>query len=186
MIDDLQLPQGDLRLLNTTGGSTGSSREPQNFGPCPGVPGMPAGQPDPHRHHGRHRAAPRPRRPRGTARRGHRRGSRRRARARERNGVAVNDLRCAEFVEHVTSLLDGALDDTTEHDLREHLPACPGCQRYLDQMQQTIRALGGLPVVPASACRMTTARLVVIRSESVRRAGLARGRHRPAAGGTYT
>jgi hypothetical protein len=45
----------------------------------------------------------------------------------------VNDLRCAEFVEQVTALLEGALDDENEHEMTEHVPVCPGCQRYLDQ-----------------------------------------------------
>jgi anti-sigma factor RsiW len=62
----------------------------------------------------------------------------------------VNGLRCAEFVEHITALLDGTLDDKTEHDVRAHLPACPGCRHYLDQMRQIIRALGGLRTMTAA------------------------------------
>jgi anti-sigma factor RsiW len=59
----------------------------------------------------------------------------------------VNGLRCAEFIEHITAPLDGTLDDKTEHDVRAHLPTCPGCRRYLDRMRQIIRALGGLRTV---------------------------------------
>jgi predicted anti-sigma-YlaC factor YlaD len=56
----------------------------------------------------------------------------------------VNDLCCAQFVEHVTALLEDALHDETEHEILKHLAACPGCRRYLDQTRQIIGALGSL------------------------------------------
>jgi MFS family permease len=61
------------------------------------------------------------------------------------SGDLVSDLTCAEFVELVTAFLDGTLDPITERRLVDHLPNCVGCSRYLDQFQQTIRSLGGLP-----------------------------------------
>jgi anti-sigma factor RsiW len=54
----------------------------------------------------------------------------------------MNGLRCREFVELVTAFLDGTLDPGTEGRFAGHLPACEGCRRYLDQIRQTIRALG--------------------------------------------
>jgi MFS family permease len=62
------------------------------------------------------------------------------------SGELVSDLTCAEFVELVTAFLDEALDPITERRLVDHLPNCVGCSRYLDQVQQTIRSLGTLPV----------------------------------------
>lgn len=53
----------------------------------------------------------------------------------------MSHLTCAELVEKVTDLLDGALDAATERQLVEHLCGCGGCDRYLDQFQQTVRAL---------------------------------------------
>lgn len=52
---------------------------------------------------------------------------------------------CDEFVELVTAYLDGALDADTEQRFVEHLAACDGCDRYLDQIRQTIDELGHLP-----------------------------------------
>jgi anti-sigma factor RsiW len=54
-------------------------------------------------------------------------------------------LTCAEFVELVTAHLDGTLDHDTEHRFVEHLAACTGCDRYLDQIRQTVTQLGHLP-----------------------------------------
>jgi len=55
------------------------------------------------------------------------------------------DLNCNEFVELVTAFLDGALDPDTHERFETHLAACDGCDTYLAQMQQTIRAVGELP-----------------------------------------
>jgi anti-sigma factor RsiW len=53
---------------------------------------------------------------------------------------------CDELVELVTAYLEGALDAATERRMVAHLDECPGCERYLDQIRETIRALGRLPV----------------------------------------
>ncbi|HYJ69464.1 MAG TPA: anti-sigma factor [Nocardioidaceae bacterium] len=55
----------------------------------------------------------------------------------------MSDFDCIEFVELVTAFLDGALDAETERRLVDHLAACDGCDRYLDQIRQTTQTLGG-------------------------------------------
>jgi anti-sigma factor RsiW len=57
----------------------------------------------------------------------------------------VGGVNCDEFVELVTAYLDGALDPETERRFVEHLGECDGCDRYLDQIRQTVSALGHLP-----------------------------------------
>jgi anti-sigma factor RsiW len=59
--------------------------------------------------------------------------------------VSTDDLNCDEFVELVTAYLDDALDDATRGRFEEHLAACTGCERYLDQIRATIAQLGRLP-----------------------------------------
>jgi anti-sigma factor RsiW len=63
----------------------------------------------------------------------------------------MTGLDCDEFVELVTRYLDGRLDRDTERRFREHLAACDGCDRYLDQFRQTISVLGELPAESLSA-----------------------------------
>lgn len=53
----------------------------------------------------------------------------------------MTDLTCAEFVEMAGDLLDGELPAT----YRDHVRECDGCERYLDQLRQTVRGLGDLP-----------------------------------------
>jgi predicted anti-sigma-YlaC factor YlaD len=57
----------------------------------------------------------------------------------------VTDLDCNELVELVTAFLDRSLDAETERRVVDHLALCDGCERYIDQFQQTIRVLGELP-----------------------------------------
>lgn len=57
----------------------------------------------------------------------------------------MNDLDCQEFVEQVTVFLEGALDTEAERRFVDHLALCDGCDRYLDQIRQTVQALGDLP-----------------------------------------
>ena len=56
----------------------------------------------------------------------------------------MKGLDCNEFVELVTSHLDRALDTATEDRFIAHLAECDGCTRYLQQVRQTIGALGTL------------------------------------------
>ena len=57
----------------------------------------------------------------------------------------MSDLECREFVEQVTSFLEGDLGPDAEQRFVDHLALCDGCDRYLDQIRQTVRALGDLP-----------------------------------------
>jgi anti-sigma factor RsiW len=54
-------------------------------------------------------------------------------------------MNCDEFVELVTAHLDGVLDPDTEARFLEHVAACRGCDRYLDQIRHTIGQLRDLP-----------------------------------------
>jgi anti-sigma factor RsiW len=53
-------------------------------------------------------------------------------------------MNCNEFVELVTAYLDGSLDPSTARRFVEHLAECEGCDRYLDQIRQTVNQLGRL------------------------------------------
>ncbi|TCM42696.1 anti-sigma factor [Kribbella sp. VKM Ac-2568] len=57
----------------------------------------------------------------------------------------MNDLDCQQFVEQVTSFLEGDLGPDAEQRFIDHLALCDGCDRYLDQVRQTVQALEGLP-----------------------------------------
>jgi predicted anti-sigma-YlaC factor YlaD len=54
-------------------------------------------------------------------------------------------MTCKELVELVTEFLDEELDSDTEERFRDHLAMCDGCERYLDQVKETIHTLGELP-----------------------------------------
>jgi len=57
----------------------------------------------------------------------------------------VNDLDCRQFVEQVTAFLEGDLGPDAEQRFVDHVALCDGCDRYLDQVRQTVQALGDLP-----------------------------------------
>ena len=54
------------------------------------------------------------------------------------------ELTCKELVELVTGYLDGSLRGRRRRRFESHLSECDGCTRYLQQMEATIRATGGL------------------------------------------
>jgi anti-sigma factor RsiW len=54
------------------------------------------------------------------------------------------DLTCQEFVELVTEYLEGTLPIGERARFAAHLTDCDYCVEYLEQMRQTIRALGQL------------------------------------------
>ena len=58
---------------------------------------------------------------------------------------AVTDLACKEFVELVTEYLEGTMVPAQRARVDEHLAGCPFCETYLEQMRQTISAIGHLP-----------------------------------------
>jgi anti-sigma factor RsiW len=56
----------------------------------------------------------------------------------------IDDLPCQELVELVTDYLEGRLAPLDQLRFEAHLAQCRGCRTYLEQMRQTIRALGRL------------------------------------------
>lgn len=54
------------------------------------------------------------------------------------------ELHCVEFVELVTDYLEGALPDREVRRIDEHLHACAGCHRVLDQWREVIHLTGML------------------------------------------
>jgi anti-sigma factor RsiW len=60
------------------------------------------------------------------------------------------EMNCREFVELVTEFLDGALGDLVQRRFLQHLEACTGCERYLDELRNTISAVRCLPPEPLS------------------------------------
>jgi anti-sigma factor RsiW len=57
---------------------------------------------------------------------------------------AMPELTCRELVELVTDYLEGRLAPEARARFESHLAICEGCQAYVDQMRQTIQALGHL------------------------------------------
>lgn len=69
----------------------------------------------------------------------------------------TDDLPCQELVELVTDYLENRLPDSTRVRFEAHLAQCSGCRTYLEQMRQTIRALGRLSsesIEPAARDRL--------------------------------
>jgi predicted anti-sigma-YlaC factor YlaD len=54
-------------------------------------------------------------------------------------------LPCIEVVELVSDYLDGGLDPELRRRVEEHLALCPSCRLYVEQVRDTVRALGRLP-----------------------------------------
>jgi anti-sigma factor RsiW len=59
--------------------------------------------------------------------------------------VEAPQMSCKELVEVITEYLEGTLPAEDRARFGRHLAGCDGCQAYLDQMRQTIGALGRLP-----------------------------------------
>jgi anti-sigma factor RsiW len=59
-------------------------------------------------------------------------------------------LTCQEMVELVTDYLDGRLDDAARDRFEAHVAACDACTLYIEQMRQTIVALGHIPAETVS------------------------------------
>lgn len=54
------------------------------------------------------------------------------------------ELTCKELVELVTAYREGALSPLERERFDAHIAICPPCARYVEQIDETIRALGGL------------------------------------------
>jgi anti-sigma factor RsiW len=55
------------------------------------------------------------------------------------------EIACIELVELVTEYVEGRLDPPRVERFEAHIAICEGCRTYLDQMRETIDALGHLP-----------------------------------------
>jgi predicted anti-sigma-YlaC factor YlaD len=60
------------------------------------------------------------------------------------NDRTEGEVRCIEFVEEITSYLDGAIDPIQRGRIEQHLAGCAGCRAALDQVQSVIRIAGHL------------------------------------------
>ena len=62
-----------------------------------------------------------------------------------------DEIVCRELVELVTPYLEGDLSPTERAAVDRHLSKCSGCRAYVEQMRQTIRAIGHIPHEPVTA-----------------------------------
>jgi anti-sigma factor RsiW len=53
-------------------------------------------------------------------------------------------MACRELVNVITDYLEGTLPETDRVRFEAHLEGCPYCCNYLEQMRETISALGGV------------------------------------------
>lgn len=56
----------------------------------------------------------------------------------------VNEITCSELVEIITDYLEGTMPPAERRRFETHLETCPYCVNYLEQMRETVAALGGL------------------------------------------
>ena len=56
------------------------------------------------------------------------------------------ELGCQELVELVTEYLEGTLGRRERRRIAKHLDECDACVRYIEQMRETLRLLGTVPV----------------------------------------
>jgi anti-sigma factor RsiW len=54
------------------------------------------------------------------------------------------EMPCRELVNVITDYLEGKLAESDRVRFEAHLEECPYCRNYLEQMRETIAALGGL------------------------------------------
>lgn len=63
---------------------------------------------------------------------------------RDDSGDTGAELSCRELVELVTAYREGALAPDERSRFESHLVICPPCVHYVEQLDLTVRALGGL------------------------------------------
>jgi predicted anti-sigma-YlaC factor YlaD len=56
--------------------------------------------------------------------------------------MSLDAMDCNELVELVTAYLEDALDRETRARFESHLGDCDGCENYLQQVRETVRAVG--------------------------------------------
>lgn len=66
------------------------------------------------------------------------------------------ELGCQEMVGLVTEYLEGTLGPRDRRRIEEHLAECDACVRYIEQMRETLRLLGTVPVDSLSAEAQST------------------------------
>jgi len=77
--------------------------------------------------------------------------------------IDTEAVSCQELVELVTDYLEGALAPGDLRRFEEHIARCDACTEYLEQLRQTIRAVGSITpddLSPAAEAEL----LVVFRS----------------------
>ena len=62
-----------------------------------------------------------------------------------------DEIVCRELVELVTPYLEGVLPANEVAAIEQHLDGCDGCRMYVEQMRQTIRAIGHIPHEPITS-----------------------------------
>jgi len=60
-------------------------------------------------------------------------------------------MTCQQLVELVSDYVDDRLDAPVRERFEAHLGVCPDCREYVDQVRESVRALGGLPEDALSA-----------------------------------
>jgi anti-sigma factor RsiW len=65
--------------------------------------------------------------------------------------VPNDEIACRELVELVTPYLEDGLPANERAAIERHLGRCGGCRTYLEQMRQTIRAMGHISHDPVTA-----------------------------------
>jgi anti-sigma factor RsiW len=60
------------------------------------------------------------------------------------NPNTADEMACRELVKVINAYLDGTLPESDRRRFEAHLEECPYCVNYLDQMRETIAALGEL------------------------------------------
>jgi exonuclease VII small subunit len=64
--------------------------------------------------------------------------------------IHENTITCQEFVEMVTDYLENVLLPQARKQFEEHAELCPGCETYLEQIQQTVVMLRKVADEPAT------------------------------------
>lgn len=74
--------------------------------------------------------------------------------------AGLEEMPCREIVEVITDYLEGTLDPVDRRRFEAHVAQCPPCSVYIEQMRQTLRALGRLEsedLDPATRARLVDA-----------------------------
>jgi anti-sigma factor RsiW len=67
------------------------------------------------------------------------------------NTATSDEVVCRELVELVTPYLEDVLPADERAAIDRHLAQCDGCDTYVEQMRQTIRAIGHIPHEPITS-----------------------------------